>query len=78
MRAKELAKNRDDKLKAIKNELARENEYLKELGRASPEKASSRVSQKIKGLKCQDWVSVTKVNLSYKAGHSQTIAVAVR
>ena len=54
-RALEIQKSRQDKLKALKKELAKQNQYLKEHPRSVVEVSLRRVKDRSKQLKISDW-----------------------
>jgi transposase len=57
-RARELARNRKDKLKKVKKSLNEKNFYLSEHSRAKVEVAKRKVEEKVKRLKIDKWASV--------------------
>ncbi len=54
-RALEIQKSRQDKLKALKKEIAKQNQYLKEHPRSVVEVSLRRVNDRSKQLKIPDW-----------------------
>jgi len=54
-RALEIQKSREDKLKALKKEIAKQNQYLKEHPRSVVEVSLRRVNDRSKQLKISDW-----------------------
>jgi len=54
-RALEIQKSRQDKLKALKKEIAKQNQYLKEHPRSVVEVSLRRVNDRSKQLKISDW-----------------------
>lgn len=54
-RALEIQKSRQDKLKALKKEIAKENQYLKEHPRSVVEVSLRKVNDRSKQLKISDW-----------------------
>lgn len=57
-RAEEIRKSREDKLKSLGKELARQNEYLKEHTLAKVATAMKRLNDKCNKLKLSGWVTV--------------------
>lgn len=58
-RAMEIRKSRQDKLKALEKEIAKQNRYLKEHSRSVVEVALRSVNDRSKQLKISDWVLIT-------------------
>src|SRR4030042_4881065 len=58
-RALEIQKSREDKLKALKKEIAKQNQYLKEHPRSVVEVSLRRVNDRSKQLKISDWVLIS-------------------
>jgi hypothetical protein len=62
VRAEEIRKSRQDKLKSLTQELTRQNEYLKEHQRAAVKTAMKRLQQKCHRLKLSGWITVSADN----------------
>ena len=58
-RALEIQKSREDKLKALKKEIAKQNQYLKEHPRSVVEVSLRRVNDRSKQLKISDWALIS-------------------
>jgi transposase len=58
-RALEIQKSRQDKLKALKKELVKQNQYLKEHPRSVVEVSLRRVKDRSKQLKISDWTLIS-------------------
>jgi transposase len=63
-RTRELARNRKDKLKKVKELLKEKNFYLAEHSRAKVEVARRNVKEKAKRLKIDDWVTIVTNGLT--------------
>ena len=58
-RAQEIQKSREDKLKVLKKEIARQNQYLKEHPRATVEVATRKIKARSERLKMSAWVLIS-------------------
>jgi len=58
-RALEIQKSRQDKLKALKKEIVKQNQYLKEHPRSVVEVSLRRVNDRCKQLKISDWTLIS-------------------
>jgi transposase len=58
-RAQEIQKSREDKLKVLKKEIARQNQYLKEHPRATVEVATIKIKARSERLKMSAWVLIS-------------------
>lgn len=59
-RAEEIRKSREDKLKSLRKELSKQNEYLKEHPLAKVATAMKRLNEKCHRLKLSGWITVSK------------------
>jgi transposase len=59
-RAQEIQKSREDKLKVLKKEIVRQNQYLKEHPRAAVEVATRKVKARSERLKMSAWVLISE------------------
>jgi len=58
-RAQEIQKSREDKLKVLKKEIARQDQYLKEHPRATVEVATRKIKARSERLKMSAWVLIS-------------------
>jgi hypothetical protein len=58
-RAQEIQESREDKLKVLKKESARQNQYLKEHPRATVEVATRKIKARSERLKMSAWVLIS-------------------
>lgn len=59
-RAEEIRKSREDKLKSLRKELDRQNEYLKEHSLAKVATAMKRLNEKCYRLKISGWITISE------------------